>query len=76
MPARAAAESAAGGASTGFWPGTPATYEPVNTSTASNRLASGPAATIAMRLNTLWRLNARERSAAATLPSRSSSIFT
>ena len=52
-------------ASTARCPGTPATNVPANSSTASSRLAIGPAATIAMRLPTLWRLNARGRSSAA-----------
>ena len=49
---------------------------PAYTSTASSKLAIGPATTIAMRCQTLWRLNARCSSAGATAPSRSSSIFT
>ncbi len=42
----------------------------------SNRLASGPAATIAIRCHTDLRLNAWLRSATVTSASRSSSIFT
>ena len=75
-PAAAAAVPDAGSASSARWPGMPAMYVPANSTTASSRLAAGPAATMAMRFHTLWRLNARARSAGGTSPSRSSAIFT
>ncbi len=75
-PAAAAGEASGGGASTARCPGMPARYVPVNRSTASTRLASGPAATMAARFHTLCRLKARGRSAGATSPSRSSTILT
>ena len=78
-PARAAGVSAVGGESSARGSITPAIFMPQYTAIASSRLASGPARTIAIRLLTGCRLNARGRSAALIGPwssSRSSSMRT
>ena len=61
---------------TGFMPGMPCMNSPQYSTIASRKLASGPAATIAIRFHTDCRLKARGRSAGATSSSRSSTIFT
>ena len=61
---------------TGRKSGRPITNMPHSSATHSSRLATGPAATIAMRWPTGLRLKACGASAAATSPSRSSSMRT
>ena len=73
-PADAAMPSAC--PTTGAKSGRPTTNMAHRNSTHSSRLASGPAATIAIRCHTGCRLNARSASCAGTSASRSSSIFT
>ncbi len=78
-PARAAALCGAGVPTTALGSNTPTTLRNQYTATASNRLATGPAITIAIRFATGCRLNARGRSAAAIgwhSGSRSSSMRT
>jgi hypothetical protein len=57
-PARAATVPAAGGATSAAGSVTPVANTAENSTIANRKFAIGPAATIAMRLNTDWRLNA------------------
>ncbi len=66
----------AGLASTGLGSSTPLQFTTAYRATASNRLAAGPAATMAARDRRGWVLKARWRSAASTGASRSSSMRT
>jgi hypothetical protein len=75
-PACCATEPATGLARIGVGSCTPCQLTIEYSRTASNRFASGPAATIAARDAIGCVLNARWRSAGSTGPSRSSSIFT
>ena len=76
MPACSAIEPGTGLASTAFAMSTPVQLTTVYNTTASSRLISGPAATMAARAARGWLLKARWRSAGATGASRSSSILT
>ena len=64
MPATAAGVFGGGAASSARCAGIPATKVPAKSSTASSRLAIGPAATMAILFQTLCRLKARARSPA------------
>jgi hypothetical protein len=75
-PACWAIEPATGLARIGLGSCTPYQFTAAYSSTASSRLAKGPAATIATRERSGWVLKARCRSSGATGPSRSSSILT
>ncbi len=78
-PACEAIVCSAGGPSTARGSSVPLTFSSQYTPTASSRLASGPASTMAIRLATGCRLKARDRSASSAgsvSGSRSSSIRT
>ena len=76
MPARSAKLAATGAPSTAFGSSTPIQCDAAYSSTASSRLASGPAATMAERCRSDLRLKAWPSSLAGTGPSRSSSMRT
>ena len=75
-PAYDAAVPGGGSPTTGFNPGMPAMKSAQYTTNARRKFANGPAITMKMRDHTPWRLNARGKSSLATVPSRSSAIFT